>query len=156
MRLFVDLPPPNLITLTSPSPNLMMLKQLRMDEICLSSVRDVWACLLLIEHSPKLQELIIGTRIGANTNVDVQLRVIQRMCESRTYKPKRLKQVELYQLHGLKREMCFIRWLLSALPMLDKMLITFSASSLPHQQIQTLKELNGFQRPSSKAQVIIL
>ncbi|CAI0552797.1 unnamed protein product [Linum tenue] len=153
MGLFKDLPASKMMA--QPLAKLMMLKQLRMGEMCCSNLRDVLACLLLMEHSPNLQELIIDTVIKPSPCVDVEVRLIQLLCESRTYKPSRLEKVELNQLQGLISEMCFLRWLLSASPALDKMEITFSANSLPSEQIRTLKALNEFQRASSKAQIKI-
>ncbi|CAN1174411.1 hypothetical protein LINPERPRIM_LOCUS9893 [Linum perenne] len=51
--------------------------------------------------------------------------------------------------------MTFVRWLLNSSPVLDKMEITLSTTLSANESTLILKELNGFQRPSNRARIII-
>ncbi|CAI0552801.1 unnamed protein product [Linum tenue] len=121
-----------------------------------SCPRDVWCSMLLIILAPNLRNLIITTKAMATQYIDLNLiSAIQRVCGLNKHKASKLLKVEINQLQGVRTEMCCIQWLLAASPELHKMEIKFSPNSLPADQVQTLRDLNGFQRASSKAQIII-
>ncbi|CAI0552800.1 unnamed protein product [Linum tenue] len=156
LELFRDLATQNLITQPGQIFMLMMLRELRLGDVCLSCPRDVWCSMLLIILAPNLRNLIITTKAMATQYIDLNLiSAIQRVCGLNKHKASKLLKVEINQLQGVRTEMCCIQWLLAASPELHKMEIKFSPNSLPADQVQTLRDLNGFQRASSKAQIII-
>ncbi|CAL1392481.1 unnamed protein product [Linum trigynum] len=153
IQLFEDWGTLELIRQPDPAVNLMMLRQLKLNEVCLSFYHDMWRVVLLIQLFPNLQELIITTTTGASQKADINL-PNQKLDRTRHYIASRLRKVELNRLQGVLSEMRFIQWVLSVTPKLVKMGITLSANIEPSHQIKTLKELNGFQRASSTAQII--
>ncbi|CAL1392484.1 unnamed protein product [Linum trigynum] len=156
LELFRDLGTKELIIQPGQVFRLMMLRELRLGELCLSCPRDVWRSMLLIIVAPNLQDLIITTKPMATQYIALNLiSAVQRVCGMTKHRASKLVKVEINQLQGVRTEMCFIQWLLAASPELHKMEIKFSPNSLPTDQVQTLRDLNGFQRASSKAQIII-
>ncbi|CAI0458362.1 unnamed protein product, partial [Linum tenue] len=156
LELFRDLGTKELIIQPGQVFRLMMLRELRLGELCLSCPRDVWRSMLLIIVAPNLQDLIITTKPMATQYIALNLiSAVQRVCGLMKHRASKLVKVEINQLQGERTEMCFIQWLLAASPELHNMEIKFSPNSLPTDQVQTLKDLNGFQRASSKAQIII-
>ncbi|CAN1174412.1 hypothetical protein LINPERPRIM_LOCUS9893 [Linum perenne] len=71
------------------------------------------------------------------------------------YELRRLEGVELKRLEDTPHDMTFVRWLLNSSPVLDKMEITLSTTLSANESTLILKELNGFQRPSNRARIII-
>ncbi|CAN1170801.1 hypothetical protein LINPERHAP2_LOCUS29198 [Linum perenne] len=64
-----------------------------------------------------------------------------------------LTRVELKMVRGTRNEITLIRWLLNTSPVLEEMNIQFN--SLIAYAWKLLADLNGFQRASSRAQIIL-
>ncbi|CAN1795400.1 F-box/FBD/LRR-repeat protein At1g13570 [Linum perenne] len=114
----------------------------------------------LLDGCPELLRLttpiyLIRSKMTAEQTSGRSPRMIIKNYEELKQKANRVQIVTIKLLTGTKCEMGFIRWLLATSPELDKMKIEFSKSLVSTDQIQCYKELNGFQRASSKAQIII-
>ncbi|CAN0876739.1 F-box/FBD/LRR-repeat protein At1g13570 [Linum grandiflorum] len=132
---------------------LNMLRQLRLYDVCLSKPHDVRLLVALLRRLPDLQELVMIMRAGQY--LEDSLEMVEKEYEELKEKANRLLKVKMQRLLGTKFEMGFIRWLVATSPELDKLNIEFSEKSLQTDQIQCYKELNEFQRASTKAQIII-
>ncbi|CAI0544131.1 unnamed protein product [Linum tenue] len=117
---------------------LPMLRHMKLDRVCLNSKSIACSVLLMIKRSPNLQQIAISD--GNNVS---------------KHELSRLTRVEVKRLKGIKHETAFLEWLLSSSPALESMEIQLEEKLSAAEKVLILTELNGFQRASTRARIIV-
>ncbi|CAL1403850.1 unnamed protein product [Linum trigynum] len=147
---------------------LEMVTHMTLDELWFSGRICMWSALYMIMKAPNLQRLTISTKkklkqmsdtstsaaLGPSSELD-NGRFRDMIVRAFGYRMGQLKRVEVKRVDGAKPEMNYIRWLLNSSPVLAKMEIQLSPELSAAEKMLILTALNGFERISAKARIII-
>ncbi|CAN1171284.1 F-box/FBD/LRR-repeat protein At1g13570 [Linum perenne] len=149
-----------ILKLTTPMKQWVKLRQLSLGGLWrnINTRTEVLFVICWIMNSPNLESVAICSdkkfgleRVTENSDDGAELGD-----DAYNYGGSRLlRKVEVKTIRGTKNEMSLLRWLLNSSPALDQMEIQLSSALSDAEKVSFLIELNGLQRASSKARIII-